>query len=344
MRKKSNIKHLLVVRLSAMGDVAMVPHSIRALRQSYPDMKITVLTKALFAPLFEGLDVDILPIDLRGRHNGFWGVKRLADDIVALGVDAVADLHKVLRIRLLSKFLWLRGVPVKHIKKGRVSKWMRMDGGCRKVTKALKHTVIRYCDVFRSLGLEIDDPTPATKVIRENPMPFEKGSERWIGIAPFSVHKGKIYPTHLVRIVVAELTKRYDRVFIHSGPGSELAFAEELEQSNDRVIAVFSKVKLKGEIELIANLDCIISMDSFAMHVAALVGTPTVSIWGATHPSLGFSGYLTDPDGYVQLDDLPCRPCSTYGNKLCRFGDYHCLNDIEPLDIVNRVETMINKS
>lgn len=342
MAKKSNIKHLLVVRLSAMGDVAMVPHALRALRVNYPDLKISVLTRKLFTPLFDGLGVDIITIDTDGKHKDFAGLRALAREIKESGVDCVADMHNVLRTKMLRSLLSLfHGIPSAVIRKGHVSKWMRMDGGCGKVTKPLKHTVIRYCDVLRKLGFEFEDPTPAVKVERKNPMPFEKGSERWIGVAPFSIHEGKRYPLHLVRNMVAQLASKYDKVFIHSGPGDELRFAEKLEEEHANVYAVFSRVKLAQEIDLISNLDCMVSMDSFALHVAALVATPVVSIWGATHPMLGFSGYLTDPEGVVQLD-LPCRPCSTYGNKRCRMGDYQCMNEIDPATVVERVGSFVD--
>ena len=52
MEQNNLPKHLLVLRVSAMGDVAMLPHAIRALRKAYPDLKITVATRKLFEPYF----------------------------------------------------------------------------------------------------------------------------------------------------------------------------------------------------------------------------------------------------------------------------------------------------
>ncbi len=336
-------KHLLIIRFSAMGDVAMVAHVIRSLRVNYPDLKISMLTQGLFKPFFDGLNVNLIPSDLEGRHSGFTGMRRLAREVVELGVDCVADMHSVLRTTIFRSFLNLYKIPSARLHKGKVSKWMRMDGGCQEATIPLKHTVERYCDVLRDLGFEVDSPTPAVKRERPNPMKFEKGSERWIGVAPFSAHEGKRYPLNLVRKLVPQLLERYERVFLHSGGGEELEFALEMEASYDRVSAVFSQISLAQEIDLIANEDCIVSMDSFTMHVASLVVTPVVSIWGATHPSLGFSGYGSDPEGYVQLD-LPCRPCSTFGDKRCRFGDYHCLHDITPESVAERVDYIIEKN
>lgn len=322
-----------------MGDVAMVVYAVRALRAAYPDLRISILTKEAFWTMFEGLNVEFVTRDTE-LHKGLRGIKRLADEILTRDIDAVADLHSVLQTAILRSMLRFNGVTSECLYKGRVSKWMRMDGGCQDVTVPLKHTVQRYCDVLRRLGFQISDPEPSVKVARPNPIKEPKGNQKWIGLAPFSAHEGKSYPRHLVREVVEKLSHKYDRVFIHSGGGSELDFAIEMETKYPNVSAVFSRMQLSEEINLISHLDCIISMDSFAMHVASLVATPVVSVWGATHPMLGFSGYKCDSKGIVQLD-LPCRPCSTFGNKRCRFADYRCLNGIDPQTIVDRVEMML---
>ncbi len=320
----------------------MVAHVIRALRESHPDLRISMLTSTPFHPLFNGLGVELITLDLKDRHKGFKGKMRLAKEISERGVDCVADLHGVGITVLISTLLRLRGISLKKINKGRFSKWMRMDGGCSDVTKPLKHTVVRYCDVVRRLGFKFEDPRPAVWVPRPNPLPFEKGDERWIGVAPFSAHEGKSYPKPLMQEVIVELSKIYDRVFIHSGGGTELSFAKDMEKLCPNVMAVFGAISLSEEIDLIANLDCVISMDSFIMHVASLTATPVVSVWGATHPSLGFSGYGCGTEGYVQ-QDLVCRPCSTFGNKHCRFGDYHCLADIPPSQIIEQVAIATTK-
>ena len=143
--------------------------------------------------------------------------------------------------------------------------------------------------------------------------------------------------------VVRLLSERHDRVFIHSGMGGELAFAKAQEERFDNVTAVADRLKLKEEIDLIANLDCVVSMDSLVMHLASLTATPVVSVWGATHPKMGFLGYGCTTEGIVQRSDLSCRPCSVYGKKPCKFGDYRCLSGIEPQEIADRVELLLRK-
>jgi len=106
-------KHILVIRLSAMGDVAMTVPVIRALTQQHPEVKITVLTRAFFAPFFRDLNnVTVYPIDLKGKHKGVFGLFKLSKELKKLHVDAVADLHNVLKVEQKRKH-WSR-VPISN--------------------------------------------------------------------------------------------------------------------------------------------------------------------------------------------------------------------------------------
>ena len=93
---------------------------------------------------------------------------------------------------------------------------------------------------------------------------------------------------------------------------------------------------LSYELDLMRRLTVMLSMDSANMHLASLVGTRVVSIWGATHPYAGFLGWQQSPEDCIQLD-MPCRPCSIYGNKPCIYKDHRCMTQIKPETIVKAV-------
>ncbi|MBR4996136.1 MAG: glycosyltransferase family 9 protein [Alistipes sp.] len=322
-----------------MGDVAMLSHTIRAFKECYPDVKLTVVTRRLFAPFFSGQDVDFLFVDTKGEHKGFKGIWRLYRAICRLKVDAVADMHSVMRSSAVRTLCALSGYKVASIDKGKIEKWFRVGYNSRN-TVPLKHTVVRYCDVLRKMGFEFENPAPAVKVARLNPMGEKSGS--WVGFAPFSAHDGKTYPEDLRVELVRLMNERYDRVFIHSGGGVEAEFARRMEAEYDKVTALNGKVDLEGELNLMSHLDCIVSMDSLAMHMASIAATPVVSVWGATHPALGFLGYGCPEEGVLQ-EEMPCRPCSVYGNKPCESGDYKCLRAITPQMIVDKVDELISR-
>src|SRR5210317_169895 len=149
-------KHILVIRLSAMGDVAMIVPVLRELEQSYPEVKVTVLTRAFFAPFFIDLqNVSIYKADVKGRHKGVLGLYKLSKELKLLNVNAIADLHNVLRSNILK--LFFVGTPFFQIDKGRSEKKALVTG---RVVKQLKTTHQRYADVFRKLGfnLSLDNP------------------------------------------------------------------------------------------------------------------------------------------------------------------------------------------
>ena len=330
-------RHLLVIRTSAMGDVAMLPHALRALKGRYPDLKITVATQPQFKAFFKGLDVDFLDVDVRGVHHPMRKMWILASEMRRRGVDAVADVHGVLRSRIFTCAMHLHGISIARIDKGRKEKEQFIETGGRGMAP-LRHTVLRYCDVFRSLGFEFDDPAPAVRT--PHPNPFGEKHGVWLGFAPFSAQPGKTYPEDLSRELVSLLVKECERLFIHSGGGAEAAFAAEMERLYPNVTALFGKVRFDGEIDLIANLDCVVSMDSLVMHLASLVATPVVSVWGATHPSLGFHGYGLSTEGILQ-PDMPSRPCSVFGNRPCRYGDFRCMRGISPEAVAAKVRQLL---
>lgn len=329
---------ILVVRLSAMGDVAMTVHAVAALRRTYPDVAITMLTRRAWVPFFRDVErIDFLTLEGANGEKGFARVCRLASEAAASGVTHVADLHDVLRTKLLRTLLRLRGCRVAIIDKEKALKERATRPNDKDLTP-LRHSVERYAEVLCKVGYPFDLPH-VERHQRELPAPFgERTAGRWVGIAPFSKQEGKTYPSPQREQLVARAAEEFDRVFIFSGGGAEREFAGAMESRHANVTAVFGRIRLDEEVDLMANLDALVSMDSSAMHMASLVGLPTVSVWGATHPATGFYGWGGDEKNQVQLD-LPCRPCSVYGEKPCPLGDYRCMR-INPERIVERLNAI----
>lgn len=344
------IERLLVVRLSAMGDVAMTVPVIAELASSNPNMKITVLSRDFLRPMFEKLpeNVDFISFDAKGKHKGFSGLNVLYRELKECGFTAVADLHDVLRTKYLRFRFALSGVKVAHIDKGRSEKKALVE---HKDFKQLKPTILRYREVFEKLGLRLSNNFVsifggAKAEIAHLYAPLglshpKQNGEYWIGVAPFAAHKGKAYPVQRMQKCVEQLAmKQGYRIFCFGAGQSETSILSEWCGTNVHCVA--GKLRLKQELELMSNLDVMVSMDSANMHLASLVNTPVVSVWGATHPYAGFMGWGQSADNAVQLD-MPCRPCSIYGNKPCTHSnEFECLN-IDPSLIVQRVESIINR-
>ncbi len=308
-------KHILVIRLSAMGDVVMAVPILRAFTEQYPEIKITVLTRAFFTPFFRDLkNVEVFSAEVKGKHKGVFGLYKLSKELKKLQFDAVADLHNVLRSKILKVFL--SGIPFIQIDKGRKEKKALVSG---EIFKQLKTTHQRYADVFETLGfkLDISNPNfPEKSILNDNLKVFLNASRQTIGIAPFAAHKSKMYPLDLMEKVIEELSKDH-QIILFGGGQKEIEILDGFESKFNNVINVAGKLALDEELDVISNLDVMLSMDSGNAHIAAMLGIKTITIWGVTHPYAGFAPF-NQPDDFALLSDriqYPEIPTSVYGNK-----------------------------
>ncbi len=326
---------VLVIRLSAMGDVAISAPVMKAVCRENPNVQFDFLSTPRFEPFFEPMpNFNFISTEIT-KTKGTAAIWRLYRTLKDAHYNAIVDLHNVLRTKILRLLFLPSSTPTFVIRKGYRDKYL-LARPHRKRLRQLKPTIERYCDVFRSMGLAVAplETRPAQPMPATNFLPT-KNNEKWIGIAPFAQHKGKVYPTEKMQIAVAKLCQTDNiRVLIFGGGKSEKSIAETWEQKYARCHSVIDKLPLADELRLISNLDCVISMDSSTMHMASLYGVRVVSVWGATHPFAGFLGFGQNDSDVVQLP-LKCRPCSVYGKKPCRYGDYHCF-DIAPEEIVER--------
>ena len=345
MIKKS--KHILVIRLSALGDVAMSVPVIKALVKQNPEIKITILTRAFFRPLFEGLDnVQIFIADVDNEHKGLVGLYRLQKDLKLLNIDAIADIHNVLRSKILRILSGLSQDNIAVIDKGRAEK-EALTRSNNKIFKQLKSSHERYADVFRQLGYKVDLSNPEFPNKQELVnYPFNVKKEKginWIGIAPFAQYQSKMYPIDLMDELISLLgdSNKY-QLFLFGGGKKEIAILEKLSSKYNNVINVAGKIKLKKELDLIAHLDLMLSMDSANSHLAAMLGVKTIILWGITHPFAGFAPF-NQPFERMILPDLemyPNIPCSIYGNKICK-GYEDVMRTILPKKIENKIKKCI---
>ncbi len=340
-------EHLLIIRFSALGDVAMTVPVVASLARQYPHLRITVLSRPAARPLFEGLasNVGFMEADLKGEYRGWTGLNALYRRLAAKNFTAVADFHNILRSNYLRMRFNLDRFRVEHIDKHRRERRLLVTHS-DKAPKRLLTPFRGYADVLERLGYPVK--VEFTSIYPPGSAPADTvaalvgakaAGQRWIGIAPFAAHKGKIYPAALMEQVIARLTEQCPAVRIFLFGGGK----EEREQIARWTAAWPSCTGVPGllgslaeELALMSRLDVMVSMDSANMHLASAVGTRVVSVWGATHPRAGFLGWGQRESDCVGLD-LPCRPCSIYGNKPCAFGDYRCLTGISPETIVEKV-------
>lgn len=345
----STPKNILIIRLSAMGDIAMIVPVILALIHQYPDLKISLLTKPFYGNLFKDLQyVSIIPAEVKTKHKGLKGLYRLSQELKNFKFDAVADLHDVLRSKILRFFLFWHGLKIKSINKGRAEK-KALTRTKNKKFKPLKPTTQRYVDVFKKLGFRIDLSTPQylpkTDLNHKitNDLNFLK-AEKHIGIAPFAAHDGKTYPADLMQNVIEKLAqKKATNIYLFGGGELEMSRLHNWALPHPNVYCVAGKYDFKIELDLIANLDLMLSMDSGNGHLAAMYGVSVITLWGQTHPHAGFAPFQQEKKNQIlaNRNQYPLLPTSIYGNKKIP-GYEKVMRSISPEVVVDRVNTLLD--
>lgn len=299
----------------------------REFLEQNPEVEIIMVSRKNFESLF----ADIPNLIFKGvnldDYKGIFGLRRLANELVReFKPDIIANLHDVIRTKILDKIYRRKGLKVFKIDKGKEEKEQLTDiWNLNKVQ--LKSTVERYADVFREMGFKVQ----LSHQLR--PAPGEKSG---IGFAPFAQHRGKMLPLEKSYELARILAQKYTLYFFGGGK-DEIETLEKWQQEIPNTFSLAGKLSLTEELKKISQLELMISMDSANMHLASLMGTRCISVWGQTHPYAGFLGFGQSEDDVVQIKDLTCRPCSVFGDKECYRGDWACLEELEVKKIVEKI-------
>lgn len=341
------------MRLSAMGDVAMTVPVLRAFVQQNPEVKITVVSRPFFKPFFEGIpNLTFFAFDEKNRHNGFFGLLRLFQDLKALNIDAFADLHNVLRSKVVRTLFALSGKKTAFVDKGRAEK-VALTRTENKIFKPLTTMFERHAKVFQELGFEVDISHPRfpekgnlsddvlKKLYKKNEIPSFDGIK--IGIAPFAQYDSKVYPLDLMQEVIHQLAKNSKyKILLFGGGKKEIELLDSLSKGKENVVVVAGKLQFQQELQLISNLDLMLSMDSGNAHIAAMLGVKVITLWGATHPFTGFSPFNQPFENALVSDRklYPKLPTSVYGNKIVK-GYEDAMRTISVESVIEKINSLI---
>jgi len=305
-----------------MGDVAMTVPVLRAFVSQHPEVKITVVSRPFFKPFFDGIpNVNFFGIDLKQRHKGFFGLFRLYKDLKRLKIEAIADLHNVLRSKIIRNLFALSGKKTACVDKGRTEK-KALTRAENKIFKPVTSMVERHKKVFQELGfaVNLNNPEfpPKANLTSEILKITGEKTQNWIGIAPFAQYDSKVYPQDLMQEVIDKLGENNNnKIFLFGGGNKEIEILNKFASGKENVITIAGKLKFEEELKLISNLDVMLSMDSGNSHIAAMLGIKVITLWGATHPYAGFLAFNQTIDSALVSDreKYPLLPTSVYGNK-----------------------------
>lgn len=346
--------NILIVRSAKIGDVLIAFPIIYDVANKNKQDTFYVLTAPMFAYLFKQMpsNVKLISMVFRKKTGMFRGIEYLwKRSQLIRNLRRNYSFHKIALLRddtfdkkmkkAYSKDTLVECIDSKYFySKERVDKInVKKDG--------LTLSGL-YIDVFERLGYGNISPDFNSDYFKEKDISGYYTSlnisqnAKTILIAPFSGMKMKVYPLNKIKRVISyyEENRKDINILVLGGGSEEKNVSEELEKEFSNVRSLVGKFEMEIELCFVAQSKVLLTMDSGNMHLGVLVDVPIVSIWGPNDLSLGFYP-ANAPLSNAIFKDLPCRPCSVFGEHPClRENKMECM-DIDYRVVVNKINEFI---
>ena len=296
---------------------------------------VDVVTTPAAAPLIETHPAvrRVIPYDKNGRDRGLAGLLRLARSLRAERYECAYLPHRSLRTALAA---WLARIPQR----------VGFDDGWRSLYTDVRRRAKQGHEIDRVLalaGVAVHRARPTLHVtladraategfLREHAIP-----ERFVALAPGSIWGSKRWPYY--RELAERLAERAGIVVVGAAEDARLAaeITEAVARAGGRAVSGCGRLSVRQSVEAIRRAAVLVTNDSAPLHFAQAVDTPTVAIFGSTAPSFGF-GPRGPRDQVVELEGVPCRPCSPHGPPRCPLGHHVCMKSLSVQDVLQAIE------
>jgi lipopolysaccharide heptosyltransferase II len=314
------LKKILIIRFSSIGDIVLTTPVMRCLKTQLPHTEIHYVTKKAFRTLLENNPyVDKI-------HSIEKDVKEIADTLKNEHYDAVIDLHNNLRSLQIKRLL---KKPSTAFKKLNFRKWLLVN--LKINTMPAVHVVDRYLQTVAHLGIKNDGKgldyfISAKDEINLQTLP-PTHQQGYIGFVIGAKHFTKQLPVEKL----ISICKKLDYPLVLLGGKEDQERAQLIANAiGDRIYNACGIYNLNQSASLVKQAKKIITHDTGLMHIAAAFKKEIISVWGNTVPAFGFTPYLAAATSkIVEVQGLPCRPCSKIGYDKCPQGHFKCMRDID---------------
>ncbi|MFH1641253.1 MAG: lipopolysaccharide heptosyltransferase II [Candidatus Omnitrophota bacterium] len=343
--RRPHFKRILIVRTDRIGDVLLSTPVIKALRDSYPDVFISMMVSPYTKDITEGnpyLD-EVIIYDKKMRHRGWFSSFKFALALKKKKFDLAVILHPTNRVHIVTFFA---GIP-KRIGYDRKFSFLLTDRIKHDKQFGEKHE-LEYClDLVRVLGIETKDKNLF--------IPINPTSEKWVeellgkeGVETkdilLAIHSGascpsKIWPNERFSEVADRLSDKYGfKVLLIAGP-KDIAITEKvLKAMHSPAINLAGKVSVSQLASVLKRTRLLISNDSGPVHIASAVGTPVISIFGRNQKGLSPKRWgPVGPKDRVLHKEVGCIKCIAHD---CTKG-FACLKAITVSDVIDAADAIL---
>ena len=341
----NSARHVLCVRLDAAGDVLMTEPALRALAQSVPGRRLTLLTSSsgsLAARLIPYLDQVIV-------HEVPWMKSTptiassaedlaLVDRLRAQRFDGAVIFTVYTQSALPAAVMCtLADVPLRaaHCRENPyrlLTDWLAET----EPDVRLRHEVRRQLDLVSSLGCPITDDrlsvsigTSAFRTVDHLLSQRIDVSKRWIVMHPGASAASRRYPVDAFAAAAARLARAFDCQIVWTGSQEEAALVAEAQQGmSEPSHSLAGRLSFEELAAVIARAPLLVSNNTSAVHLASAVSTPVVDLYALTNPQ--HTPWRVP--SRILFEDVPCRFCY---KSVCPEGHHRCLRGVSPDSIVS---------
>ncbi len=342
------MKNLIWIQTSFLGDVILSTAAFTLARREFPNVKHWLVTTPVGESALKGQPFLDGIVVFDKRRDGLWGmgkIKKTLREKGALEDAIILQPHRSFRSSTLARFLGAPRVTYAETAAG--------FGAWRRVPRvAALHEAARISLLLEPLGVEREKITQSKPALTVTTKLSEKAASlqdfrgHLVGVAPGSVWATKRWPAERFAEVVESLLASPDVGVVLLGSRDEEEAALAILRKIGSHPRLFNMVGATGIPDLPAiyeKLSLLVTNDSSPIHYASALNIPTVAVFGATVPEMGF-GPLADKSTVVEFKPLACRPCSDHGPKVCPLGHFRCMREITAEQVFNACQPLLSRN
>lgn len=312
----SGINKILIIRLSSMGDILLATPLIRSIKNQNPAVEIDFVVKDEFIEVIKN-NPHLTNIF---RYSKLSSEKQeLINSLKSRNYETVIDLQNNRRSSEVTSRLHTKTF---RFKKNHFKKFLLVNFKIN-LLENFPQIPIRYAE---AAGIELDDE--GLEIFTDDVADTNlKLNEKYIGLCPGAKHFTKRWPKEYFIELGKNLESNGFKVVLLGGKDeretlNEMAgeFKEPINLCNDSILKTAADMKM---------CSLIYTNDSGAMHLACAVKVPVIAFFGSTVREFGFFPYKSK-NIVLEINSLPCRPCTHIGRKTCPLTHFKCMRDISP--------------
>lgn len=341
-----NWDNLLILQTSFLGDTVLTLPLITEVRRRFPVGKLSLLCQPVSRELLQdhpAID-EIIVDDKKRADRGVGGMRRKAEFLAAKKFTLALTPHKSLRSALL---LYLAGIP-SRIGFSQSRGWFLFHQRVQRNPN--RHDIERNLSLLEAFGVRVEECgraidlpiSPALQAQVDGKLCALGISESKliVGVNPGSVWPTKRWSRQGFSRLIGLVREKFDcQVVLFGGAEDAEVVRAVLADCGTAVISLVGEIGLRELPAAIRRCRVFITNDSGPMHIAVAERVPTVAIFCATTPDLGFFPYTTH--AIVVEKKLSCRPCTSHGGRRCPLGSEACSRLIEPGRVLQAVEKLL---